>query len=211
MSSAPVVIQCEQRFNRASLGFLWSKRGELDPGQMSIIKSLYDNRKKGSISGSHRVEYRLSRTGAGRLGYGRLYGTKGSFETLEREIRGTLCKEFYHDIDVRNAHPVILAQFVKRFYGKSLKEVEMYCDNRDAYLKRISENKDEAKTAVIKVMYNGANEHPFLADFQNEIRALRKSSWPTKSTPICSRMSANREAIHMGHSCPISFKRKSEQ
>jgi hypothetical protein len=174
MPTVPALIVVEQRFNRAALGALWARRAELDPGQMMLVKSLYDNRKKGKVEGILRSEYSLANSNAGRLGYGRMYGSKGSFETLEREIRGTICAEFYHDIDVKNAHPVIMHQYAKRVYAFDMPETRKLCENRDAYLKRISPNRDEAKTAIIKVLYFGKNEHPFLEPWRLEIGAFAK-------------------------------------
>jgi hypothetical protein len=167
-------IQCEQVFSRNSLGFLWAKRDKLDPGQRSILDSLYMGRKKGTLDGVLKVEYRLPKTGVGKLGFGRCYGTKGSLETLERECRGTMCREFYDDIDVVNCHPVLLHQFAQRIYQAEMPEVEKYCDNREAYLKQIHDSKDEAKQAVLKVFYNGKNEFPFLAPMVTEIRNFIK-------------------------------------
>ena len=168
-------IICEQVFSRKSLGFLWAKRDELDPGVASILDSLYKNRRKGSVDGSSRITYSLPKTGAGKLGFGRMYGSKGGMETLEKECRGTLCEQFYYDIDVKNAHPVILVQFAKRYYNVDMIEVGKYCDNREAYLAQISDNKDEAKTAIIKIFYNGANEYPFLKKLQDEIKGFIKT------------------------------------
>jgi hypothetical protein len=167
-------ITCEQLFSRHVLGFLWAKRDQLDPGQRSILDSLYKNRSKGSIQGMLKIEYRLPKTGVGRLGFGRVYGTKGSMETLERECRGTMCQEFYNDIDVVNCHPVLLCQFAQRQYQVEMPEVEKYCDNRDEYLRTIHENKEEAKQAVLKVFYNGNNEFPILAPMVLEIRNFIK-------------------------------------
>ena len=174
-SSTPEMsVMCEQVFSRKSLGYIWSKRNEIDPGQMAIIGALYNNRKKGSIKGSVRVEYKLARSIVGKLGYGRLYGTRGSLETLEREIRGTLCEEFYHDIDVKNAHPVILHQYAKTKYSREMPAVKQYCDNRDACLNAISPNRDEAKTAFLKVMYGGKCEYPFLANYEKEVSSFAR-------------------------------------
>ena len=167
-------INCEQVFSRRSLGFVWSKRNEIDAGQMVIVKALYDDRKRGSIKGSVRVEYKLARSQAGKLGYGRLYGTRGSLETLEREIRGTLCEEFYHDIDMKNAHPVILHQFAKMKFMRNMPEVQKYCDNRDEYLKKISENRDTAKTAFLKVMYGEKCKYEFLAGYEKEVTSFAR-------------------------------------
>jgi len=171
-------VSCEQVFSRKSVGYIWSKRNELDAGQMVIIKALYDNRKKGSIDGSHRADYKLARSGAGKLGYGRLYGTRGSFETLEREIRGTVCKEFYYDIDIKNAHPVFLYQLAATAYNVEMPEVKRYCDNRDAFLKQMKDNngqplsRDDAKSAILKIMYGGKNEHDFLREFEKEVKVF---------------------------------------
>lgn len=176
------VIQCEQVFSRRSVGYIWGKRGELDPGQMSIVKALYDNRKKGSMEGSVMIEYKLSRSTAGKLGYGRLYGTKGSMETLEREIRGTVCQEFYHDIDIKNCHPVLLYQFAKNVYNIEMPEVRLYCDNRDEYLKRMKDNngnsmnRDDAKSAILKIMYGGKNEYDFLREFEKEVQKFTRNT-----------------------------------
>jgi len=169
-------IKVEQIYNKNSLGFLWAKRDSLDPGQRALLDSLYKGRTKKSLLGVFSTEYTLSSTGAGKLGFGRVYGAKGSMEKLERECRGTLCSEFYYDIDVCNAHPVIAFQFAKYRYNMDLTEVEKYCDNRDEYLKLISDNKDEAKTAIISVLYGGKNEFHFLNAFCEDIKKLTKSA-----------------------------------
>ena len=168
-SPSEMSVMCEQVFSKHSLGYIWKKRNEIDPGQGVIIKALYDNRKKGSFEGSVRVEYKLTRGIIGKLGYGRLYGTRGSMETLEREIRGSLCEEFYHDIDVKNAHPVILYQFAKKHFNRDLVAVKNYCDNRDEALLKISNNRDEAKTAFLKVMYGGKCEFKHLSNYEKEV------------------------------------------
>jgi hypothetical protein len=166
---------CEQVFSRRSLGYVWSKRDEVDPGQLVIIKALYDNRKKGSLEGSVRVEYKLARGQVGKLGYGRLYGTRGSLETLKRKIRGTLCEEFYHDIDIKNAHPVILYQFAKNKFLREMPAVKKYCDNRDACLNAISSDREEAKETFLKVMYGGKCEYPHLADYEKEVSSFTRA------------------------------------
>jgi hypothetical protein len=165
-------ISCEQVFSRRSLGYLWSKRDKLDPGQCAILNALYMGRKKGVVEGHMTVEYRLPRTGVGKLGFGRVYGTKGSLETLERECRGTMCREFYDDIDVVNCHPVLLHQLAQNRYQTEMPEVLAYCENRKEYLERIHADKDEAKMAILKVFYNGKNDYAFLAPMVTEIRSF---------------------------------------
>lgn len=167
-------ITTTQVFSKKALGFLWAKREELDPGQVAILQSLYNNRKKSSITGIQTITYKLSKTKAGKLGYGRLYGQKGSLETLERECRGTLCRDYYYDLDFVNCHPVLLLQFAKKKYNRDLPELEKYVDNRDKYLDQISPNRDESKQEIIRVLYNGLNKFPFLDSFSKEIKSFVK-------------------------------------
>ena len=185
-SNPPVgIMECvlTQVFNRRSISFLWDKRGELDAGQVAIINSIYHNKKKGGTRGSQQITYKLSRSCAGKLGYGRLYGSKGSFETLEKECRGTICREFYHDIDMVNCHPVLLVQFARRKYPNQpdiLSEVQRYNENREAYLAEVmSENsisRDEAKQAVISVLYGGlVNKDSYLHALSHEVRGFSKN------------------------------------
>ena len=173
-----VEVRTTQVFNRRSIGFLWDKRGELDPGQVAIINSIYTNKKKGGIFGSQEICYKLSRSLAGKLGFGRLYGSKGSFETLEKECRGTICKEYYHDVDIVNCHPVLLLQFVAhKGLPFKMEETERYVFGREAYLAEVmKENgitRDEAKQAIISVMYGSlVNKNSYLFNLSTEIRKL---------------------------------------
>jgi len=178
MVTAPECIKTTQLYNRRSVGFLWDKRAELDPGQVSILNSIYNNKKKGQVQASQEISYSLSRSMVGKLGYGRLYGSKGSFETLEKECRGTICKDYYHDLDIANCHPVLLSQFAKSKFDIDLPEVDKYVENREAYLKEVAGGvmtRDEAKEAIIKVLYGGlVNDRSFLYPLSLEIRGLSK-------------------------------------
>jgi hypothetical protein len=167
-------VKTTQQFSRRGVGYLWSRRAELDAGQTAIVDSIYKNRKKGSLEGQQVITYKLARSKAGQLGYGRLFGQKGSLETLKRECRGTICREYYHDIDVVNAHPVLLVQFAKSKYNRDLPELEHYNDHREEVLARISPNRDEAKEEVIKVLYGGRTTHEVLHPLYTEIRTFTK-------------------------------------
>ena len=167
-------IICNQKFSRKGLAYLWNHRESIDATQLSIISSLYNNRKKGSMDGEQSITYKLSNKKAGKLGYGRYYGNKGSLETLEKEARGTLCKDFYHDLDIVNCHPVLLVQFAKSKYNKDLPELEYYCENRDIILKKISDNRDDAKTEIIRILYGGKNKHDITSKLSEEIKTFCK-------------------------------------
>lgn len=181
MSDTSLLFSAVQIFSRRSIGYLWDKKAELDPGQASLVNSIYNNKKKGGSIGSaeQKITYKLSGKAAGKLGYGRLYGTKGSFETLEKECRGTICKEYYHDIDIVNCHPVLLLQFAKSKYSADLPEVEKYVIHRESYLKNVmAENavtRDEAKQAIISVLYGGScNQKSYLYELSLEVRGFSK-------------------------------------
>jgi hypothetical protein len=167
-------VKTTQVFSKRALGFLWAKRNDLDPGQVKILEALYNNRKKTSLQGSQTILYKLATTNAAKLGYGRLYGQKGSLETLEKECRGTLCKDYYIDIDIVNCHPVLLSQFAKQYYNKNLPYLDQYILNRDEYLAKISDNKDNAKQEFIRILYGGKHSIPFLEPLAKEIRDFTK-------------------------------------
>jgi len=164
-----------QIFSRPGAGFLYEMRNQLPNSVNANVDTLWNNRKKGSINCEQDIVYKLSKSGPGSLGYGRLYGSKGSLERMEKECRGVLCKEFYHDIDVVNCHPVLLYQFAKNKFQIDLPEVEKLCDNRDAYLAAISDNRDDAKTSIIKILYGGKNTFPFLEPLAQEIKQFTKT------------------------------------
>lgn len=170
----PNEVKVVQRFSRRAVGFLWEKRAELDPAQVAILDAIHKNKKKGRLEAEQTIFYKLARGKVGSLGYGRLYGQKGSLETLERECRGTICREFYHDIDVVNAHPVILLQLAKRNYNRDLPEVEKYVSDRNSYLNRINENREIAKQEIIRVFYGGTPNHEFLQPLYQEVRAFTR-------------------------------------
>jgi hypothetical protein len=61
LAAVNLVFSAVQIFNRRSIGYLWDKRADLDPGQVSIINSIYNNKKKGSALGAaeQSVTYKL--------------------------------------------------------------------------------------------------------------------------------------------------------
>lgn len=172
--SVPNEIRKEQVFSKRGMGFLWANRSMIDPNQVLILDSLYKSKKSGSMIGKHNVVYKLAATGAGKLGYGRYYGTKGSLETLERECRGTLCQDYYYDVDIVNCHPVLLVQLARMRYQKDLPEVEAYNANREQVWREIGESKEEAKFQVIKVFFGGITTNERIKPIMNEVREFSK-------------------------------------
>ena len=163
-----------QKFSRRGLSYLWNNKQKIDPIQYDLITSIYNNRKKNMIDGEQSMTYKLSSTKQGKLGFGRLYGKKGSLEMIEKDCRGTLCNEFYYDIDIVNCHPVLLVQFAKSKYNKDLPQLEYYVDHRDEVLKAISDDRDEAKTEILRILYGGNNKLDITQALSKEMRTFAK-------------------------------------
>jgi hypothetical protein len=121
--------------------------------------------------------------------YGRVFPNKSlSLGTLAREIRHTICKDYYADIDIVNCHCVILEQICKA-NNIQCKNLSLYNQQRDTILHDICNkyfvSRDDAKTLFIIHLYLGSfkswadkleivDEKPtdFLMDFANELKAI---------------------------------------
>lgn len=147
-------IVVTQSFSRRAMGFLRSKRAELDVTQMAHLDATYNNRKKSMLLCEQKITYRLKKPA---LGFGRFYGSAGSLEVLQKEIRGTLCNSLYDDYDIVNAHPVLCVQFARRYFGYSLPYLRGYVKNREEYLSRFP-SREEGKEAFIRILYGGGGE-----------------------------------------------------
>jgi len=173
--TTPFAITTTQLFSRRGIGHLWDNRNNLDAGTVARINSLYNNRKKGTIDCQQTITYKLSsRSKAAKLGWGRLYGGPSSLEPLEKECRGTLCGEFYHDLDIANCHFVILAQFARDKFQKDMPEVERYILDRESFFREVGGSRDDAKTEIIRILYGGITKNEFLMPLSAETRAFSK-------------------------------------
>lgn len=169
-STHPSEIMTTQFYSRRGMGFLWNKRNDLDPNQVKILNSIYNNKKKKTLDGCQTITYRLSSSKIGQLGYGRYYSSIGGLETVEREARGTLCREFYHDIDIVNCHPVLLEQFAELKYNQGLPSLFYYNKHREDILAQISNCREDAKTEIIRIMYGGKNTLQYTAELSESIK-----------------------------------------
>ena len=97
------------------------------------------------------------------MSYGRCNpeGALGLF-CIRREIRQTLCKGQYIDIDIENCHPVILYQICNKFKEQfeNIEYIEKYVKNRNKYLNQVMEyyevDRDSAKKLFIILLYYGS-------------------------------------------------------
>lgn len=106
---------------------------------------------------------------------------------LKRQVRHTLCGKYLVDIDIVNAHPVILLNICKKF-NYPCEKLQYYTYNREKVLKSIQEahgvSREQAKQLVIILTYLGSYKKwltdnnytgdrvPFLIEYHNELAVL---------------------------------------
>lgn len=108
--------------------------------------------------------------------------------TIRREIRHTLARKFYFDVDIKNAHPVLLSQICQHNDIKAPKLSE-YIDKRmyilEDTMNRYKVSKDQAKNLFIRLLYFGefkfwaidnklidVEPTPFIKKFEKEIQII---------------------------------------
>ena len=101
-----------------------------------------------------------------------------SLQALPREIRHTIANEFYIDIDMVNAHPVIL-QYLCFEKNISCKYLTKYNTDRDKFLAELSDNKSQAKIVVLSMINGGRKaadqliaEPAWLNEFKTELKNI---------------------------------------
>ena len=161
-------IKMTQLFARDGLTFLLNHRQQIDPVQFSSIESIFRNKKPAGEDSVFPVLYQLKKP---TLGFGRMYGSKGSLETLKRDIRGTLCRDLYHDLDISNCHPVLLVQFAKRYFDVNLPELTIIVQNRSKFLDQFP-TRDEGKVFLLTLLYGGINTTGKFLTLADEIKSF---------------------------------------
>lgn len=134
-------LKLNEKFNTSKLEFIinnfdnFKQHLRIEDGYNPLtILSKYLHR---SRNGSIRVDYRQ------KDGCGRFNAIKSlSMQNIQREIRHTIAKEYYKDIDMVNAHPVIL-QFLCNQYGFECNKLNELIENRDKLLLNIKDDDDK--------------------------------------------------------------------
>lgn len=110
-----------------------------------------------------------------KCGIGRQYVQESkelNYQMMKKELRHTLAKDNYIDVDMENAHPVLLTYILKE-HNISHPELYDYVINRETKLKSIIEkckcNRKVAKELLLVILYLGNIEN-YLKD--NEITEL---------------------------------------
>jgi hypothetical protein len=150
-----------QVFGRLAMSKIWAMRNNLDASQAKMVDALYKLvKKRGPAWCESNITYRLCTSRVGELGFGRYYGKTGSLERLEKDIRGTLCSEFYDDVDIVNCHPTLIPQLARTWYGLEMPTFDDYVARRSAWFKMMEERlqfSDEmTKGLVLRIMYGGS-------------------------------------------------------
>ena len=121
--------------------------------------------------------------------YGRVFpkNALGLF-SIRREIRHTLARDNYIDIDIENCHPVLLCQICEQ-NNIEHKYLKRYIDNRAELLQEVMSTynvvKDQAKQLFIQLLYFGTfdswcnnhnieNKEPlkFIRKFKKELNVI---------------------------------------
>jgi hypothetical protein len=106
-----------------------------------------------------KVKYNITQSG-----FGRVNPVKSlSLCSLRKEIRHTLAKNEYVDLDIVNCHPVILHQLCIKNKINFAKSLKRYVEDRDSILSLVMNkynvSKDDAKNLFIRLMYFGKFEN----------------------------------------------------
>lgn len=142
----------------------------------TILRKYY---KKIDSKGNVKVSYKQSNEGR--------YFAEGSLslQSIKRQIRQTICHEYYDDIDMVNAHPVILLHLCKK-YNIETPVLKEYVDNRSSCLKRTGLKRDEAKKLYLMIMntddyqkasfkYPSTYQYEHVNAFQKEMKIIHES------------------------------------
>lgn len=94
------------------------------------------------------------------MSFGRVFPFQAlSLYSIRREIRQTLAKGYYADIDIENCHPVILVQICE-YNNMPCKYLKRYVNKRNEILNEVMEafnvDRETAKKLFIRILYLGS-------------------------------------------------------
>lgn len=120
-------------------------------------------------------QYTYSKDTVENLG-GRMYAGN-SVQGLQKNFRGFLMMDITTDIDMKNAHPVILKYICKK-HNISTPFLEHYINNREAII-GTDENRDRLKTHYLKALndsqVNYSNKDKTFRKFDIEMKMIQKA------------------------------------
>lgn len=128
---------------------------------------------KGAEKGNkHITTYKLGKNCKSEF-LGRLVALKGEgLQCLQKDIRNGIAHQYYHDIDMVNAQPNILAQYCEK-QGWKCDAIRKYVSQREELLSELCEalniQRWEAKERVIALFYGSNNANDLTDFFKDEL------------------------------------------
>jgi P4 family phage/plasmid primase-like protien len=110
---------------------------------------------------------------------GRYFADKSlSLQNICREIRHTISKDLYRDLDFVNCHPVIL-QHICTSHNIKTPYLDYYISNRDKVLLSLNIGRDNAKDVILSLINGGVKKYnelqkecKFIIGFKNECELI---------------------------------------
>jgi hypothetical protein len=165
---------CAEYVNTANLRRILRAR-KVGRDQLAQLKSL-EKRLRAQGGDHHRLDFALPdpQVCVDDL-FGRLYpkrergGSTPSLQGLKRDVRKALAHDQYTDVDMVNAHPMILSQLFLKL-GLACPALQRYVAEREAVLAETGLGRDVAKQVFLTLMYGGERKDPtpFMAEFREE-------------------------------------------
>lgn len=84
----------------------------------------------------------------------RWFSNGASLQNIPREIRHTISSQYYHDIDIVNAHPVLLQQICHN-KGILCPNLDNYITNRNILFTELALDRDTCKKLTLSIMNGG--------------------------------------------------------
>ena len=196
-----------ERFSRSKLNFImenWNDtyvqttlhnhrsggtKGLDDESNIKQLRTLYNRyRSKAEADGTIKVIYRQKGSLANRSGEGGRSGRyfaegSQSLQSITRPIRQAICAEYYWDIDMVNAHPVILSQYCA-MNGITCPILDSYVQDREGIIERSGISKDVFKPEFLAIL----NGRQFTKHYRIPTTDEFFVRWNTEATAILSQV-----------------------
>lgn len=115
---------------------------------------------------------------------GRIYVNKFGIQSLQKKLRGYLAGEFYNDIDMVNAFPVLLSWFMTTYFPSvNILNLKKYVEKRDLLLKKYKSDKLEVLLWIHRdFAYQGDNK--LIACLDDDFKRIQSVIWNNKDNEI---------------------------
>lgn len=171
--------------DKRRLGYIINNPLKFNLGK-SYVGKLVDN--EAQLTLFKEYFYALDDKGTRKMSYiqrhnmGRYWSKSFSIANMSRVVRHTICKDFYYDLDMKNAHGVIFQHYCNSNKIKC-KYVDHYCKNREECLNELmvaieSKSRDEAKKIPLAII-NGRdyNNTPYINESGKIIEFEKFPQW----------------------------------